>query len=389
MRPGRRSGLIALIAGSALIAFGSASAWAAFPLAQNGNIAYQGIHESSLGFEVFSTKPDGSGQQDWTNSPDYEINPSYSPDGRKIVFARAVGDGNTDIWTLNTDGSGQIDLTNTPTVGEVSPVFSPDGKKIAYSSNVEDPPAHLYVMNADGSGQHLLANTSANDQNPDFSPDGSKIAFDHCSGVCDIYTIAPDGSGLTNITNTPTIYETDPSFSPDGKRIAFTYSAGSGARIATMNADGTGVVVSADNGLDPFSPVFSPDGHLIAFGGTPPSNTGEIYTVNLDGSGLIDLTNTPDPLREEVPAWQSIFTCGGRQATIVGSDAGEKLKGTKGADVIVGNGGNDRIKGLAGNDRICGGAGRDRIAGGAGSRDVCKGQAGKDFGGKGCERGKL
>ena len=66
MRPGRRSGQIALIAASALIAFGAASAWAVFPLAQNGSIAYQGIHAPGLGFEVFSMNPDGSGQQDWT-----------------------------------------------------------------------------------------------------------------------------------------------------------------------------------------------------------------------------------------------------------------------------------------------------------------------------------
>jgi TolB protein len=389
MRPGRRIGLIALAAGCALLVFGATSAWATFPLGQNGSIAYQGIHEDSLGFEVFSMNANGTGQVDWTNSPDYEINPSYSPDGRKIVFARAVGD-NTDIWTLNTDGSGQVDLTNTPELGEYAPVFSPDGKKIAYNGNLEAPPTHLYLMNADGSGQHQLTDVSK-DQNADFSPDGSKIAFDRCppSGGCDIYTIAPDGSGLTNLTNTPSVYENDPSFSPDGKRIAFTYSAGAGPRIATMNADGTGLVVFNNAGFDPGSPVFSPDGRLIAFGDGPPGTGDDIYTVNADGSGVIDLTNTPDPLREEVPAWQSIFSCGGRQATIVGTDAGEKLKGTKGADVIVGNGGNDKIKGLGGRDRLCGGAGRDRLAGGKGAKDLCRGQAGKDFGGKGCEKGKL
>ena len=388
MRPGRRLALIALAAGCALLVFGATSAWAAFPLAQNGSIAYQGIHEDSLGFEVFSMNANGTGQRDWTNSPNYEINPSYSPDWRKIAFARAIGD-ETDIWTLNTDGTGQIDLTNTPTVGEYAPVFSPDGKTIAYSTNPETRPTHLYLMQADGSGQHPLTNTSGKDENPDFSPDGSKIAFDRCASDCDIYTIAPDGTGLTNITNTPSTYETDPSFSPDGKRIAFSYYAGSGARIATMNADGSGVVVSDDHGLDPISPVFSPDGRLIAFGGNLPSSVGDIYTVKVDGSGVTNLTNTPSPLREEVPAWQSIFSCGGRQATIVGSDAGEKLKGTKGADVIVGNGGNDKIKGLGGRDRLCGGAGRDRIAGGKGAKDLCKGQAGKDSGGKGCEKGKL
>jgi dipeptidyl aminopeptidase/acylaminoacyl peptidase len=246
-------------------------------------------------------------------------------------------------------------------------------------------------MNADGSGQHPLTNTPANDQNPDFSPDGVRIAFDRCpvSEACDVYTISPDGTGLTNLTNTPGSYERDPSYSPDGSRIAVDYSAGSGGRIATMNSTGTGLVVFGDFGFGPNSPAFSPDGRLIAFSGQPPMSAGDIFKVNADGSGFANLTNTPSPAREETPAWQWVFSCGGRQATIVGTDAGEKLKGTKRADVVVGNGGKDRIKGLGGNDRLCGGSGRDRIAGGKGKRDVCRGQQGKDYGGKGCEKGKL
>jgi Ca2+-binding RTX toxin-like protein len=56
--------------------------------------------------------------------------------------------------------------------------------------------------------------------------------------------------------------------------------------------------------------------------------------------------------------------CAGTKATIIGTNAKDKLKGTRKRDVIVGLGGKDTIKGLKGNDLICGGKGKDRIFGG-------------------------
>jgi Tol biopolymer transport system component len=389
MRLGRGvKGIAFLVSALAVAALAAGPAEAANPTAVNGQITYQRIGDPGLAFEVFSMAPNGSGQVNLTNSPDYEVNPSYSPDGRKIVFVRATGPDATDIWVMNADGSGQGRLTNTA-IGEFAPVFSPNGKQIAYNSNEEEPPSNLYLMKADGSGQHALTTNPAgvNDQHPDFSPDGSRIVFDRCAANCDVYSIAPDGSGLTNLTNTPSAAESEPAYSPDGRRIVFRSSSPGKLELETMNPDGTArVAVTNSPTQQEASPVFSPDGTLIAFG-IPPLV--DLATIPASGGAPTNLTNTAPPLREEVPAWQSLFSCGGRPATIVGSDAGEKLKGTAGPDVIVANGGNDRIKGLAGRDRICGGAGRDRLAGGKGAKDLCRGQQGKDFGGKGCEKGKL
>jgi len=69
--------------------------------------------------------------------------------------------------------------------------------------------------------------------------------------------------------------------------------------------------------------------------------------------------------------------CGGRDATIVGTEAGEVLRGTPAGDVIAGLGAADRILGGKGKDRICGGAGRDRLKGGPG-RDLLVGGPGRD-----------
>jgi len=66
-------------------------------------------------------------------------------------------------------------------------------------------------------------------------------------------------------------------------------------------------------------------------------------------------------------------TCGGRVATIVGTDGRDVLRGTDGDDVIAGLGGDDVILGMDGNDLICGGRGRDVVNGGRG-QDACAGE---------------
>lgn len=95
--------------------------------------------------------------------------------------------------------------------------------------------------------------------------------------------------------------------------------------------------------------------------------------------------------------------CAGRPATIVGTKAADRLRGTRRADVIVTLGGNDRVKAAAGNDLVCAGAGKDVVKGGKGhdllfggpgpdrlfggpARDRCNGGAGRRDRSSGCER---
>jgi len=380
---------IGLIAATGFLAWVGA-AEAAFPVAQNGEITYH--RYDNVQFDVFRMGPTGAGQLDLTNTDGYEVSPSFSPNGQKIAFVRFVGLHNDDIFSMNADGTGQVDLTNTPDLAEASPVFSPDGKRIAYSTDDEEPqPVDIHLMKADGTGQVDLTNTATLiEKDPDFSPDGKRIAFSGCEGPrCDIYLIAPDGSGLTNLTKTPAgTYDGNPSFSPDGKRVFFQSTVGGRSEIGVVNADGSGLANLTSSTIDEIAPSVSPDGRLIAYNAIDPASPSDIFTVDAaTGGSPADLTNTASPFREESPNWESIYTCAGKRATIVGSDSGEKLKGTKKADVIVGNGGKDKIKGKGGNDRICGGAGKDKLSAGKG-RDRCIGGPGKDSG-KACEKGKL
>jgi Tol biopolymer transport system component len=85
-------------------------------------IAFTG-RAASGNVEIYVVNPDGSGQRNLTRDPGYEGDPAWSPDRRKIAFAKGsrscrAGEacvGNPEIYVMNTDGSEQRNLTRSPT----------------------------------------------------------------------------------------------------------------------------------------------------------------------------------------------------------------------------------------------------------------------------------
>jgi TolB protein len=87
--------------------------------------------------------------------------PSGSPDGRRIVFRRMLGETNSEVFVADGDGSHAVNLTNNPAFYGW-PAWSPDGRQIAFASNrAGDPQIYkIYVMAADGSDVRLAADTT-------------------------------------------------------------------------------------------------------------------------------------------------------------------------------------------------------------------------------------
>jgi len=74
--------------------------------------------------DIFSTRPDGSGLEQLTNTPGYDAECSYSPDGKQILFV-SDRDGDPDIYVMAADGSSVRQLTDQPGY-DGGPFFSPD-----------------------------------------------------------------------------------------------------------------------------------------------------------------------------------------------------------------------------------------------------------------------
>jgi len=91
-----------------------------------------------------------------------------------------------------------------------------------------------------------------------------------------------------------------PAWSPDGTRIAFSDGFNTG-QIYLINADGTGVVGLTNTSTDEF-PAWSPDGSKIAFGRFLGGGEREVFTINADGTAPTQLTSTPGGYNSQ-PAW--------------------------------------------------------------------------------------
>ena len=125
---------------------------------------------------------------------------------------------------------------------------------------------------------------------------GRIVFWDFTTGQ--IYTVAPNGSGLRQLTNVDSAHAAiGPKWSPDGSRIIFTLvrsnTPDDGARIWIMRADGTHAhQLSHDQaGFRNYTGTFTPDGRRIVFARCQPSDgVCAIWEMHADGSHMRAIT---------------------------------------------------------------------------------------------------
>jgi hypothetical protein len=206
---------------------------------------------------------------------------------------------------MNADGSNQVNLTPDSNQSEYNPSWSPDGTKIVFTSN-RDGDEEIYSMDAEGRNITRLTNSPLRDYGPSWSPDGTKIAFSsqrNGASNAEIYTMNPDGSNPTRLTNNTSADDYSPSWSPDSSKIVFS----SGSRIASMTAGGGGILTLTPTSQFNTAPTYSPDGSKIVFMSYQDSqneSNADLYTMNADGSGQLRLTNTPTI--DGYPSWRGL-----------------------------------------------------------------------------------
>jgi Tol biopolymer transport system component len=185
--------------------------------------------------EIYVMNADGSGQTNLTNDPANDTEPAISPDGTRIAFV-SVRNGFFQIFLINTDGSNLMPLTDFC----VNPSFGPDGSKIVFAGYDGD--YEIFTINIDGTNRTQITQNAANELYPKFSPDGNGIAFiSDRDGDTAVYTMNADSTNQTRLAGTLTdLFATNQmSFSPDGTRIAFASRLDGSFDVYSINTDGS------------------------------------------------------------------------------------------------------------------------------------------------------
>jgi tricorn protease-like protein len=195
--------------------------------------------------------------------------PAFSPDGRTIAFARSG-----DLYSVRPDGSGQRRLTSGPEV-DSTPVVAPSGRYVVFERrDSTGAAADLYVVRVLGGGLRNLTSGAAHDHDAEFAADGASIVFVRSlangpgKSADDLFSIRPSGGGLARLTRSAGIDEFEPRYFAGG--IVFSRgesddSPAAYADVYTMRSNGTKLKAQVAGIGSAYVEDVSPDGRVVLF----------------------------------------------------------------------------------------------------------------------------
>ena len=307
---GGRATLVALLA----VAFAAVAALpaGANPRGTNGQITFARFNPTLGDTQVYVVNPDGTGQRLVQAPTDTAECPTWFPDGAHIATCGTPDRPGGGSRIINPD-----DGTFREIDGQYPGLFnpctnpSPDGTLLlceTFSDDGSQNGIHT-IRTSDGGGLTQITSSPGGDDIPgDWSPNEKRIVFLRTT-VDALFVVNTNGTGLKQITPAGLDFSSFGSWSPQGNEIVFSQHVTPDVHssIWVVNADGTGLheinvqPASACGGAnaDPNAdgcpePAWSPDGTKIVFAkGKSTDVDAEIYTVNVDGTGLTQVTHAP------------------------------------------------------------------------------------------------
>ena len=250
---------------------------------------------------------DGTGKTNLTQYPDLDALCDISPDGTKMAFVSDREGGTQNIFVMDLDGMTTLNITEGDEFEGRTVRFTPDGRRLLYSAGSYGD-FNLCLEGIDGTGKTVLSNLTYDDVQGMVSPNGQKIAYisqgqgaaHNNVWVCDI-----DGSNRDQITASAND-RWEPSWSPNSQKVIFTEILSIDTTIiVVVNADGTNPIVLTDSTATDHSPAWSPDGRKIVYisATSRVDAKSELFIMNADGSGKLQLTDTFGAGAVYYPAW--------------------------------------------------------------------------------------
>ena len=237
--------------------------------------------------QICLVESDGTRPRRLTDSGNNE-GPEWWPDGTALTYSRYV-DGTFQIFALALGADQPAAMTH----GGGNKLFadmSPDGTEFVVADD-RDGDFDLYRLDTSGR-MRKLTNGAGDEIDPEWTADGCCITFTRSSGgrFPDMYVTRRNGKGTFKIGPGLT-----PAWSPDGKTLAAALPTG------LILIPEKGRVKRLTNHPYDVEPTWSPDGTRLAFRRGQTGRSAEIWVVNVDGTGLRQITHGAGD--DVTPAW--------------------------------------------------------------------------------------
>lgn len=287
----------------------------------NGRIVFGRFDPAQGDTVIYTANPNGSHEQQLL--PFTLECPNWSPDGTLIATCGSPDGSATLIVDPDTGSYRELPMPDPTNLFTACPIWSPDMKRFACESFGQNDPGlnGIYtIRSSDGGGlTRMTSNPGGDDLPGGYSPNGRRFVFarsDENGDPVGLFVVNVNGTGLKQITPTTTLSSSPGDWSPQGNEIVFSrhVTPDVHSSIWVVHANGTGLheihvqpeAACGGPNSDPtadgcFQPRWSPDGTKIIFTkGTSGDSDANIYTVNVDGTGLTQVTHGG---RDQVPDW--------------------------------------------------------------------------------------
>ena len=246
----------------------------------------RGFFSSSLAFvkgngrkrDVWVVRATGRDLRQVTNIPGSAMSPSWSPDGRYVVFSHlddsthALG-----VWDRLNNTVKRVRFPGNTVIG---PSFLPDNR-VAVSLSTGHYP-DIFLLNRQFQRERPLEQSAAINVSPSFDATGTKMAFTSSRLGSPQVFLKDLNTGAVSRVSMDGSYNSEPCISPDGTLIAYTKATSAGFRIFVHDmVTGYEQQVSFGPGRDE-QPSFAPDSYFVAFTSTR-SGQSQIYLTTRHG----------------------------------------------------------------------------------------------------------